>query len=166
MGIQHSSVKIRPIKETDLSGVLEVYLQCQDFLALGPDPVASLALVQQDFESSQREGGRYCGICSSDGPVIGVVDFIPEIFEGNPQNAFISLLMISAPYRQGDIGEQIIRWIEAKIKTDSQVTTIFSTVQVNNPGALRFWQKNSYQIISGLEVQADSTGTYRLQRDI
>jgi len=46
--------------------------------------------------------------------------------------------MIAAPYRQRGLGEQIVKWIEAEIKKDGQVTTIFSAVQINNPGALRF----------------------------
>ena len=70
--------------------------------------------------------------------MIGVVDFIPANFEGNSQHAFLSLLMIAAPYRQRGLGEQIVKWIEAEIKKDGQVTTIFSAVQINNPGALRF----------------------------
>jgi ribosomal protein S18 acetylase RimI-like enzyme len=122
--------------------------------------------VQQDIEMSPREGSRYCGIYTSDGTMIGVVDFIPANFEGNPQHAFHSLLMIAAPYRQYGLGEQIVKWIEADIKIDGQVRTIFSAVHINNQGALRFWQKNGYQIISDPETQTDTTVTYRLQNDI
>ncbi len=41
-------------------------------------------MVQQDIEMSQQEGGRYDGIYTSDGTMIGVIDFIPANFEGNP----------------------------------------------------------------------------------
>ena len=67
---------------------------------------------------SQREGGRCCWIYTPDGTMIGVVDFIPANFEGNPQHAFLSLLMIAAPYRQRDLGEQIVQRIKAEIKKD------------------------------------------------
>ena len=80
-------------------------------------------MVQQEFEMSQREGGRYCGIYTSDGTMIAVIDFIPANFEGNPQHAFFSLLMIAAPYHQRGLGEQIVKWIEADIKIDGQVRT-------------------------------------------
>ena len=39
------SVEIRPITENDLEEVFEVYRQCEDFLALGPKPKASMAMV-------------------------------------------------------------------------------------------------------------------------
>ncbi len=95
-------------------------------------------MVQQEFEMSQREGGRFYGIYTSEGTMIGVIDFNPANFEGNPQHAFLSLLMIAAPYRQYGLGKQIVKWIQAEIKKDGQVRTIFSVVQINNPGALRF----------------------------
>jgi hypothetical protein len=74
--------------------------------------------------------------------------------------------MIAAPYRQRSLGEQIVKWIEAEIKKDGQVRTIFSAVHINNPGVLRFWQKIVDQIISDPEAQTDTTLTYRLQKDI
>ena len=98
--------------------------------------------------------------------MIGVVDFIPANFEGNSQHAFLSLAMIAAPYRQRGLGEQIVKWIEAEIKIDGQIRTIFSAVHINNPGALLYWQKIGHQIISDPEAQTDTTVTYRLQDDI
>ncbi|MBE9475394.1 MAG: GNAT family N-acetyltransferase [Chloroflexi bacterium] len=74
--------------------------------------------------------------------------------------------MIAAPYLKRGLGEQIVKWIEAAIKKDGQVTTIFSAVQIKNQGALRFWQKNGYQIISDPEGQTDTTVIYRLPKDI
>ena len=73
--------------------------------------------------------------------------------------------MNAAPFRQRGLVEWIVNWIEAEIKKVGQVTTIFSAVQINNLGALRFWQKNGYQIINGPEVQTDTPVTYRLQKD-
>jgi len=87
---------------------------------------------------SQQEGGRYDGIYTSDGTMIGVIDFIPANFEGNPQHAFLSLVMTAALYRPRGLGEQIVKWIEAEIKKDGQVRAVFSALHINNPGALRF----------------------------
>jgi GNAT superfamily N-acetyltransferase len=84
----------------------------------------------------------------------------------NPQHAFLSLVMNAAPFRQRGLGEQIVKWIEAEIKKDGQVRTIFSALHINNPGALQFWQKIGNQIISDPEAQTDTTVTYRLQNDI
>ena len=53
---------IRPILDSDLPAVLEVYRQSEDFLALGPDPHASLEMVEKDRALSRQQGGVFCGI--------------------------------------------------------------------------------------------------------
>ena len=67
-----SSPEIRPIIEKDLEEVLEVYRQSEDFLALGPEPRASMAMVLQDIEVSRHENGVFSGVYTSDGKMIGV----------------------------------------------------------------------------------------------
>jgi hypothetical protein len=86
--IQDSSFEIRPITQDDLAAVLDVYRQCEDFLALGPVPIASMEMVLSDVEHSQREGGVFCGIYAAGGEMMGIVDYVPSNFEGNPQAAF------------------------------------------------------------------------------
>ena len=49
--------KVLPISPDNLSLVLEVYRQCEDFLALGPEARASLEMVKQDIAGSQQQGG-------------------------------------------------------------------------------------------------------------
>ncbi len=81
---------IRPFQgsETDLFAILEVYHQCEDFLSLGPVPVASMEMVQSDLKQSKDQGGIFCLICSAQtGEVWGIVDYIPAGFEGDPQLA-------------------------------------------------------------------------------
>jgi len=131
-------IVIRPIHRNDIPGILEVYRQSQDFLALRPNPTAPLELVQQDLEISQREGGCFCGISDPQGNLIGAIDFVPEHFEGCPQQAFISLLMIAAPYRQRGFGQRVIHHIQAKIQKNTRIHTLITAVQVNNPQALHF----------------------------
>ena len=65
---------IRPFNNTeaDLMAVLEVYRQCEDFLALGPVPTASLEMVQSDLEHSKEEGGVFCLICSANSIRAGI----------------------------------------------------------------------------------------------
>lgn len=165
MVIRDNSLEIRPITQCDLNAVLNVYRQCEDFLALGPEPTASMEMVLKDVEVSQREGGVFCGIFTADGKMIGVVDYVPRNFEGKPNIAFFSLLMIAVSFRKQGIGKAIVQLIENEIKKDAQITAILSAVQVNNPQALRFWQKNGYCIVDGPEFQPDQTTTYRLQKD-
>lgn len=157
---------IRPISLDELDAVLEVYRQCEDFLALGPAPIASMEMVLQDLEISRQEGGIFCGIydAASD-QMIGVVDYVLRNFEGNPHHAFLSLLMITPPYRQQGTGKTIVEAIEHEIRKDAQVTTILSGVQVNNPQAVQFWQKRGYRIVSGPTLMPDQTTVFGLQKD-
>jgi uncharacterized cupin superfamily protein len=53
---------IRPVEKDDIASVLRVYQESEDFLSLGPVPVASMDMVMADIESSRRSGGVYCGV--------------------------------------------------------------------------------------------------------
>ena len=163
--VQGRSLEIRPVTHDDLGAVLDVYRQCEDFLALGPEPVASMEMVLRDVETSQREGGLFCGIFAADGSMVGVIDYVSGNFEGDPHLAFLSLLMIAAPYRSRGIGQAVVALVEAEIERNPQVTTIESGVQVNNPQAVRFWQRNGYRIVGGPELQADGTTAFRLRKE-
>lgn len=156
---------IHPITEADSAAVFEVYRQCEDFLALGPAPTASPEMVQSDMALSRREGGIFCGIYTPAGQMIGVVDYVPCNFAGDPHTAFLSLLMIAAPFRKQGIGRAVVEAVENEIRKDAQVTAIRSGVQVNNPQALRFWQKNGYRIVSGPELMPDQTTVFGLRKD-
>lgn len=164
MSIQKNTLEIRTVTQDDKYAVLDVYRQSEDFLALGPEAKASLGMVLKDIEAARHEGGAFQGIYA-DGKMIGIVSYVARNFERKPQAAFISLLMISASYRGCGIGKEIVKRIEKEILNDSHVTTILSAVQVNNPDALRFWQKNGYQIAIGPELRPDSTTVFHLRKD-
>ncbi|MBN2002269.1 MAG: GNAT family N-acetyltransferase [Anaerolineae bacterium] len=157
---------IRPVTQSDLDAILAVYRQCEDFLALGPVPRASREMVLKDLEISQSEGGSFCGIYAADGVMVGVVDTIPYDFEGDPSQAFISLLMIAQPFRRQGIGKAVVAAIEEDIKTNPEVRTILAGVQANNPDAIRFWDRNGYSIVGGPEEMPDQTIVYRLRKDL
>jgi ribosomal protein S18 acetylase RimI-like enzyme len=165
MLIQDDSFELRTITQEDLCAVLDVYRQCEDFLALGPEPTASMEMVVKDIESSQREGGVFCGVLSVDGEMIGVVDFVPSGFEGIARIAFISLLMIVPSNRNRGLGGRIVEMIENEIRKNAQVRTVLTAVQVNNTEGLRFWQKNGYRIVGEPELQPDQTTTFRVRKD-
>jgi ribosomal protein S18 acetylase RimI-like enzyme len=160
-----TSLVIRPITQDDLGAILDVYRQCEDFLALGPVPVASMEMVLGDIEISHQEEGISCGIFGSDSRMVGVVDFVPSGFEGDPHHAFLSLLMIAAPYRNQGIGETVVALVEDEIRKDPEIIAILAGVQVNNPHAIRFWQRNGYRIVSGPELHTDGTTAYDLRKE-
>jgi len=164
--IKTRSLILHTVAPNDIEAILGVYRACEDFLALGPAPKASLEMVQKDLEISRQEGGCFCGIFNAAGQLIGVVDFILSGFEGKTDTAFLSLLMIALQYRNQGIGIETVRLVEAEIKKNTCISEIRSGVQVNNPQAIQFWQKNGYRIVSGPELLPDTTTVFRLSKKL
>ena len=166
MFFQCESFKIVQITESQLPQVLTVYRQCEDFLALGPVPKASMDMVKADIDHSKEENGLFCGIFDHKENLIGIVDFVPNMFEGNPGNAFISLIMIAKSHRNKGLGRKIIEAVENKIREDRQVKVILSAVQTNNQRAIHFWKELGYAIIGGPEPRPDKTVVYQLRKNL
>src|SRR6185369_5218866 len=108
---------------------------------------ASMEMVLKDLEISKEECGIFCGIYTEEGIMIGIVDFVLNNFQGNPDTAFLSLLMIDSSFRGQGVGKVIAEAVENEIRKDKTVNVILSAVQVNNPSAVQFWQRNGYAII-------------------
>ena len=159
------SLEIHPITLADLDDIFQVYQQCEDFLALGPAPKASREMVLKDIELSRRAGGIFCGIFRADGQLIGIVDYIPGHYQGQPSIAFLELLMIAGPFRHQGIGKAVLEAVEDEIRQDKKVKAILSGVQVNNPQAIKFWQRAGYTITSGPTPQSDQTTVFGLRKD-
>lgn len=157
---------VRPVGVAEADEILAVYRQCEDFLALGPQPNASLDMVLADLQHSLEEGGTFCGIYAAHDVMLGVVDFVRRGFEGDASRAFLSLLMIAAPWRSQGLGASIVRLIEAEIRLDEHITAIDSGVQVNNPAAIRFWQRQGYTITGGPELLPDQTTVFHLRKTL
>ena len=164
--IPEHSLEICPITQDNLAAILDVYRQCEDFLALGPVSTASMEMVLKDIETSKDMGGIFCGIYTTDGKMIGIVDYVPNNFEGDPHAAFLSLLMIAAPFRGHGIGAAVVEAMKNEIRKDVQITAILSGVQVNNPGAIKFWQRQGYRIVSGPKLHPDQTTAFDLRKDL
>jgi ribosomal protein S18 acetylase RimI-like enzyme len=164
--IKGSSLTIRTVTENNKEDILEVYRRCEDFLALGPEPKASIKMVLADLEISRQEASCFCGIYHNEEHLVGVVDFVPRGFEGKADTAFLSLLMIALQYRNQGIGIETVRLVEAEIKKNKCISEICSGVQVNNPQAIQFWQKNGYKIVSGPELLPDTTTAFQLSKKL
>jgi ribosomal protein S18 acetylase RimI-like enzyme len=139
--VSNDNFSIREIRSDDLESVLAIYRQSEDFLVLGPEPHASMVMVEEDIKSSHQDSGLYCGIYDSERRMVGVISFIPWNFGGREKYAYISLLMIAQPFRKKKIGSQIVSLIEEEVHRKYQVILIGTSVQVNNPKALKFWNK-------------------------
>jgi ribosomal protein S18 acetylase RimI-like enzyme len=163
MLIEGNGYIIKDEAEKDLRHILQVYKKCEDFLSLGPVPYASEQMVIEDLKHSEEDGGVFCGIYK-DGSMIGVVDFILSNFEGEPKNAFISLLMLDRDYRRFGLGKEIVKAVEAEILKNEQIERVLSGVQINNILAINFWLNMGYKIIAGPELLPDGTTCYQLQK--
>ena len=164
--LEDDVLEIKPVTQADLDDVLEVYRQCEDFLALGPVATASMEMVLKDLEISRDEGGIYCGIWNAEGKLIGVLDYVLSGYQGDPHAAFLSLMMIGAPYRKQGAGKAIFEAFEREVRKDPEVTVLVSGVQVNNPQAVRFWQRMGFRITGGPKLMADTTTVYDLRKEL
>ena len=81
------------------------------------------------------------------GEMIGVVDYVSAGYENDPAAAWLELLMIAAPFRSRGLGAEVVRLVEKDIRQNEQVKTICTGTQVDNYGAVRFWQRMGYQIV-------------------
>jgi ribosomal protein S18 acetylase RimI-like enzyme len=157
---------VRPVTLSELDSILEVYRQCEDFLALGPVAQASMKMVLADLDLSAREHGCFCGIYTPEGAMLGILDFVPSGWHGDPAAAFLSLLMIARPYRSLGIGQAVVAALEAHLRLDPAIKVIDSGVQVNNPRAIQFWQSQGYRIVSGPIDHSDGTTAFDLRKDL
>ncbi len=108
-----------------------------------------MEMVQGDLAFSRKAGGVFCAITQAGGPMIGVVDYVPRNYHGDPQAANLELLMIAAPYRSQGIGQAVVEAVEAEIRKDPQVTVIYTGTAENNPQAVKFWKRMGYVIVAG-----------------
>jgi GNAT superfamily N-acetyltransferase len=152
------------LHETHLSALLEIYCLSEDFLALGAQPKASLAMVKSDLAHARAAGRFFCAVYRGE-DLAGVVDFLPAGHNGDLNRAWVELLMIASPYRSRGLGRQVVSAVECYISSfnspgiaRSQITVQLA-VQVNNPRAMRFWQRCGYCVISTPTPQPDATIT-------
>ena len=164
MIIQGECFTIRQIDVNQESEVLEVYRQCEDFLALGPVPFASMRMVHDDMDNSRDMGGRFCGIYIGS-EMAGILDFVPDRYDDLPGCAGIYLLMISLPYRGKGLGHAVVNTVENEMRKISAISEFRLGVQVNNEPGIRFWTAMGYRIIGGPEEMPDTTVVYQLAKD-
>jgi ribosomal protein S18 acetylase RimI-like enzyme len=166
MKITTANYEITAVTAKDLNSIMDVYHQCEDFLALGPQPKATMEMVLSDMEESYSTGGIYCGIRDASGKMVGILDFVPSMYLDNPEHAFILLFMIAAPCRGRGAGAEVVSALERKLADMFEAKTVFSAVQTNNSEGIAFWRKMGYSIVSEPAVQPDTTVTVVIRKDL
>ena len=159
---QGGELLVSTVDEGDVPALLEVYKQCEEFLALGPVPVASVQMVQADIDHSRDENGQYCMIREGRGRIIGVVDFTAKSEEVHTSE--LLLLMIAAPWRGKGYGQAVVRALEAYLKKNYGTVRVVSWVQTNNPKAICFWQRLGFHLSMEPLDQPDGTVTRMMSK--
>jgi ribosomal protein S18 acetylase RimI-like enzyme len=98
--------------------------------------------------------------------MIGIVDFVLNNYQGNPNVAYLSLLMIDSTFREQGVGKAVFDAVEKEIRKDPLVTTLLAGVQVNNPQAVRFWQRRGFSIVSEAKLMPDQTTVFDLRKEL
>jgi ribosomal protein S18 acetylase RimI-like enzyme len=60
----------------------------------------------------------------------------------------------------------VVEAVEKEIRKEPGITVIHSGVQVNNPQAIKFWQRRGYRIVSGPKLHPDQTTAFDLRKDL
>jgi ribosomal protein S18 acetylase RimI-like enzyme len=152
-----------PLKEDAIPQLIDIYRQCEDFLALGPEPRASVEMVQKDFQHSRGVGGCYCGIYLPHDQLIGVFDFIPSGYDGDAKQAYINLLMLVPRYRNQRWGRLAMCRLEHMLAA-FHINRVHLDVQVKNPAAQHFWEQVGFVVTEDSVIQSDTTVTNHMER--
>ena len=158
-------IRIDPANPAHRSQVLGVYRACEDFLALGPQPHASLEMVRADLAYSQEHGGEYYGISLPLQNFCAVLDFIPEAYNGKAGWAYLSLLMIAHEQRRMGLGNRLLDTLEGQLRGNG-IATLFAHVQINNPAAIAFFLARGFNIISAPAQQPDGTTSVGVRKTL
>jgi GNAT superfamily N-acetyltransferase len=150
------------LNEVDLPALLALYRSCADFLALGPQPLASPAMVLADLAHARETGSTFYGVTCA-GQLAGVLDLLECGQAGDPRTAVVNLLMLAPSYRGHGLGGQVLAWAEQRALA-AGTTRLEAYVQVNNPRGLHFWLAHGFQVSSPPQPQPDGTITRRLTK--
>lgn len=157
MELDGDDFTVRPVGADSMAALLALYRQCEDFLALGPNPYASVEMIQRDLVTTAGEGGHYCGIYQrGTGELAGVLDVVPGGHQGDPRLAYLELLMLGKPYRGQGLGERVFAALLVALRQRG-VEALEAGVQENNPDAQRFWLRMGFTLTGPATPQADGT---------
>jgi len=109
------------------------------------------------------EGRHFLGIFSPSGRLDGVADLAASHFEEQTHLGCIALLMIAADQRGQGLGRNVVHYLEDEAAARG-TTEMVVHVQVNNPGAGRFWQCQGYNVCGAPELQPDGTTTVEMRK--
>jgi len=168
VGEARERLEMRALKARDYPKVVEVYRQTPHFIVeLNGRPADSIGLemVEEDAAQAANHGATFAGFFLRESDqMIGVADYVPSGYAGQPNRAWIALLLIAEPYQRQGYGMEAYRLIEEAIFADPDVETLGLGVLVNNGPALGFWQAMGYGRVGSTVQDRDGRDVVILQK--
>ena len=161
-------LEMRTLGARDYPAVVEIYRQTPRFIVelngRSPDSIG-LEMVEEDAAKAANHGATFAGLfLRESGQMIGVVDYVPSGYGGQPNRAWIALLLIAEPYQRQGYGTEAYRLIEETVFADSDVQTLGLGVLVNNGPALGFWRAMGYERVGSTVQDRDGRDVVMLQK--
>lgn len=165
---RHGRLEMRNLGARDYPSVIEVYRQSPRFIVeLNGRPAESIGLemVEEDAAQAANHGARFTGFFPRDsGRMIGVADFVPGGYKGQPSRAWIALLLIAEPYRRQGYGAEACELVEKAILANPDVQAIGLGVLTRNGPALGFWQAMGYKRVGSTVTDGDGRDVVILEK--
>jgi RimJ/RimL family protein N-acetyltransferase len=167
-GTREKRLEMRPLKARDYPAVVQVYRQTPRFIIeLNGRPANSIGpeMVEEDAALAANHGATLAGLfLRESNQMIGVADYVPSGYGGQPDRAWIALLLIAEPYQRQGYGTEAYRLIEEAVFADPDVQTLGLGVLVNNGPALGFWQAMGHQRVGSTVPDKDGREVVILQK--
>ena len=167
-GEARDRLMMRALKARDYPAVVEIYRQTPRFIVelngRSPDSIG-LGMVEEDAAQAANHGAGFVGLfLRENGQMIGVADYVPSGYGGEPNRAWVALLLIAGPYQRQGYGTEAYRLIEEAVFTDPDVRTLGLGVLVNNGPALGFWRAMGYERVGSTVQDRDGRDVVMLQK--
>ena len=161
-------LEMRPLGARDYVAAVQVYRQTPRFIVelngRSPDSIG-LEMVEEDAAQAANHGATFAGLfLRESGQMIGVADYVPSGYGGQPNRAWIALLLIAEPYQRQGYGTEAYRLIEETVFADPDVQTLGLGVLVNNGPALGFWRAMGYERVGSTVQDRDERDVVMLQK--
>jgi RimJ/RimL family protein N-acetyltransferase len=141
---------IKPLTSSQAEAVWNVYKQAADYLELQTTEPLSLAMARSDIEAASLRGSEFVGLFErTSNELIGVADFVPKNFRGQPDYAWLNVLLIRQSNRRQGYGTEAYRVIEEYIFDDPVVTRIGQALLPQFEPSLRFAEQMGFERAGG-----------------
>lgn len=150
MRLETERLRLEAVDEAEAEGVLHVYEQCADFLALQTPEPPSVEMVRSDMRAAAQQRGVFAGIFRRESnELIGVISFVPHSFRGQRDYAFVLNLMIGAAHRRQGFGTEAYGAVEELIWRDPEVKRLGALLLPQHEPSYAFAEKLGFERAGG-----------------